>query len=726
MTKHKRRDKSNKCPTAEEIKVSFPGDKCPKTPDFIICGAGMAGCALIRKLSDQGFRVLALELGKDQTGNPVIDFPFSSSLYRGQGPAQLNFFNACYDPEFNSFLSNPDVPGDQSRLIPIWGAHMIAGGGGHWFTVYYRPDLPILDGPLPPAMVPNNNINTFSFVEAGGPQWSSSVLNPIIKNFENFRLAPFLGGGPGYTDQPTFRGFNGPESVIQLQLWVNGLPVDPVILGLDTALANAAPTVIGGAPAPIIKDYNALANNDFLNGTSQFQFAIGQDFKKQNTQQMFLTPDVVVSDGNGNLVGVNGHKILILTQRQVIRVIKDNRRSTNGLFVARGVEFLYAPNEQQKLFFVKGKNVINCMGSGYGPLMWQRSGFGPANVLARAGIPLQINSPFIGQNLSGQYGPVINVISTNPNFFTGFPAVSLVQYNNSPRRWQTFITNYGLQTVAFFTGSYIDQENTSITQFHINSTMLQPRSRGYINQIRPQIGTNTTDLQWGFYSDGPDPFNPASGLYNPPNTAFVGSISGTTLTVTQVIVGTITPGPLNLTGSGVLFGTQITAFGTGTGGVGTYIVNLAQTVSLASITIVNPANFNIENNDSDIATACAAMDYMFQAVLSMQSQFPNDGIQIVDIPLDIFTGGDASVRYPKMVKWITAYNFPQSHEAGSVVMNNDPAKGAVDGNLKLHGTKNCFHCDKAIFPVQNSGNPGCLVQAVAINAANLIPTVAML
>src|SRR5581483_3072596 len=171
-----------------EFKVTFPGDKCPSKPDFIIAGAGMAACALARRLTDQNFKVLILELGKDQRGNPVVEEPFASSLYRGQGPIQSNFFNASYDPQYNSFLTNPDVPGDQSALVPIWAAHAVGGGGVHWFGVWFRPDGVILDGPLPTAMIPNGNVNTASFMEAGGPQWSSSVLNPQIISLENFRL----------------------------------------------------------------------------------------------------------------------------------------------------------------------------------------------------------------------------------------------------------------------------------------------------------------------------------------------------------------------------------------------------------------------------------------------------------------------------------------------------------------------------------------------------------
>lgn len=66
---------------------------------------------------------------------------------------------------------------------------------------------------------------------------------------------------------------------------------------------------------------------------------------------------------------------------------------------------------------------------------------------------------------------------------------------------------------------------------------------------------------------------------------FVGSISGTTLTVSSVNAGTIAVGQTvdDLTGL-LAANTVITAFGTGTGGIGTYSVNISQTVASESMT----------------------------------------------------------------------------------------------------------------------------------------------
>lgn len=60
--------------------------------------------------------------------------------------------------------------------------------------------------------------------------------------------------------------------------------------------------------------------------------------------------------------------------------------------------------------------------------------------------------------------------------------------------------------------------------------------------------------------------------------AFTASVSGTTLTVTEMSLGTIVVGA-TLFGTGITSGTTITAEGTGTGGIGTYAVNQSQTIA---------------------------------------------------------------------------------------------------------------------------------------------------
>jgi len=67
-------------------------------------------------------------------------------------------------------------------------------------------------------------------------------------------------------------------------------------------------------------------------------------------------------------------------------------------------------------------------------------------------------------------------------------------------------------------------------------------------------------------------------ISNPSAAQFIGSVATTVLTVTSMSSGTLAVGQ-QLFGIGVTPQTVITALGTGTGGVGTYTINLSQTVT---------------------------------------------------------------------------------------------------------------------------------------------------
>jgi hypothetical protein len=71
-----------------------------------------------------------------------------------------------------------------------------------------------------------------------------------------------------------------------------------------------------------------------------------------------------------------------------------------------------------------------------------------------------------------------------------------------------------------------------------------------------------------------------------------GVLAGTTLTVSAVTSGVIYIGAV-IEGAGVTVGTTITAFGTGTGGAGTYTVSVSQLV--ASTTITSPVSVTVSS-----------------------------------------------------------------------------------------------------------------------------------
>jgi hypothetical protein len=79
----------------------------------------------------------------------------------------------------------------------------------------------------------------------------------------------------------------------------------------------------------------------------------------------------------------------------------------------------------------------------------------------------------------------------------------------------------------------------------------------------------------------------------PYSTTFTGSMSGTTLTVTAVGAGAPIVVGMYVDGSSVTDGTYVTAFGTGTGGVGTYTIN--QSVTASSTAMIAHGNIAFDD-----------------------------------------------------------------------------------------------------------------------------------
>ncbi len=100
-----------------------------------------------------------------------------------------------------------------------------------------------------------------------------------------------------------------------------------------------------------------------------------------------------------------------------------------------------------------------------------------------------------------------------------------------------------------------------------------------------------------------------------------GSVATTTLTITAVTTGALRVGDV-VASSTITAGTKITAFGTGTGGVGTYTVDTSQTAGSAAVTVANA------NNTGFVAKTAAPAD-----ASSTASSLAADGVLTVGATL---------------------------------------------------------------------------------------------
>ncbi len=158
-------------------------------------------------------------------------------------------------------------------------------------------------------------------------------------------------------------------------------------------------------------------------------------------------------------------------------------------------------------------------------------------------------------------------------------------------RYTWFISN---PSNAIFTGSI---SSTTLTVTSVLSGTIAVGQAIFGNNISQNtvitaLGTGSGGV--GTYTVSNSQTTASTSINSVASPAIVtGSISGTTLTVSAVTSGTLKIGQ-TIEGSGVTDGTIITAFGTGSGGAGTYTVSASQTVSSTTIYALNwtilPAN----------------------------------------------------------------------------------------------------------------------------------------
>jgi choline dehydrogenase-like flavoprotein len=789
----------------------FPGDTVPIEPEYVIAGAGSAGCALAERLVAAGRRVLMLEIGQDQEGNPLVTQPFAPSPLRNpSGAVDLNAYNVLWDPTVSHFNGAPGGPGDGYKLYPLWTGHGIGGGGLHYLLAWVTPVQYMIDGPLPPQIQPWNNVSTFSFAQAGGAAWNYANVSATVRGIENFQLLTGFGTSVvGVSENIADRGTAGPFNAIQLAppfpvqttISVAGDVTDAIIsvtsnagfpaagsiailttnngyqtvaytgLGVNTitgcttsgtglfaigglvylgpftdenrmggpfgpygmtfliqsAFSNVAASIPGGTACPVVNDYNC--NTNFatgqiqLNCTSQLQNGLDNTFIRQNSATAFIN-GITQPSTDGRIGNSPTNKIIIWTRCTALSVDRDT--TITGTYRGSGVRFLSGNTLQ----IIRGKNIVCSMGAGYSPRFWELSGIGPSAVLTAKNIPVLVDSPLIGSNLSDQYGPGV-VLSTTNEYFTlvAFPGAAYTQYNGVGRRVQALPLSLGPISYGYLgQPPYVsDLPPASQTYYYaINNYIVANRARGYAHTLQDQF-VGQLDFDWGFFNDVP-----------PSN--FTGTIAGTTLTlavppavpliVGQTIAGAnVTPGTLIIATAAPQPTPGVAASYIAPGAGATYTLSVTSAIAVAEAMSLEPTDplTGLSDVDSDMSVSCASMDNMYEHIVELRILDPTQTYTFASPPgietLMVIAGIERWIKYAAV---IPAYLDVSAHEAGTVVMGSSAASGAVNGNLRLYGTDNCFECSFAIAPVQNSSNPMALIDAIGQIGAQVIDAVAIL
>jgi len=288
--------------------------------DYIVVGAGSAGCVLANRLSESGSdSVLLIEAG----GRDV------SWLFR----MPLGFMMTAANPAYDwGYASEPDAK-LAGRALPLPRGRVHGGSSSINGMIYMRGHASDYDG----------------WRQMGATGWSYADVLPYFRRMET----SWRGAG-------RYHGDSGP------------LAVTPV--GGDHLLT-----------APIREAVLAagFAESDDLSGERQEGFSpcevtVDRRGRRASTAAAYLRPAL----GRPNLT--------VLSNAQATRVTFENRRAT-------GIEY----RGPSGIAHARARKEVVLSGGAYNsPQLLMLSGIGPAEQLMRHGIPVVVDAPGVGRDLS--------------------------------------------------------------------------------------------------------------------------------------------------------------------------------------------------------------------------------------------------------------------------------------------------------------------------------------
>lgn len=455
--------------------------------DYVIVGAGNAGCPLAKKLSDPDpvtgkFKnsVLVIEAGENLTNDPYV---LVNNIYATNATA----INSRYTRSFQANLTSQDTP-LQAKTYGLYSEGCQWGGGsGHNGCQWFRGA---------PAQYDQWAALT------GDNRWSyNNLLNNVLIPMEHYTP-------DGTLVNPTQRGLNGPVFSTQ----------EPPMNTFPLIQAIAA-----GCNAPYVSDLNDPTLGVVGTGANQDSVTptyLGPNSFRSYAANSYLTgisaPDAVppvvippIVDENGK--GLNGRKLKILSRAHVNRVLFDEQKN------AYGVEFVFYTDKQKCCVAKARKEVILAAGSTQTPAILQRSGVGDSTLLTSLDIPVVYDNPNVGQNLKNHYGSITVVsgevgVDFPPFFPTPETAVSFINLspympNVNDRLYQVDILSTYLFLDAGIATCLGITSGANVFPFNI-----QPNATGSVQItnkdpfIDPQINLN-------LYGDGGDPSVVGSDAY---------------------------------------------------------------------------------------------------------------------------------------------------------------------------------------------------------------------
>ena len=225
---------------------------------------------------------------------------------------------------------------------------------------------------------------------------------------------------------------------------------------------------------------------------------------------------------------------------------------------------------------------------------------------------------------------------------------------------------------------------------------------GQLNTTTGRVGINDNGINV-YIVDGSNRYT--WFISSPSSAVFTGSISGTTLTVTAITNGTIAAGQ-SLFGVGVTSETVITALGSGTGGIGTYTINLSQTVAsrqMNSTTVGARVTGSISTTTLTVTAVASGTLYVGQTI-------QGTGVTALTIITALGTGsggvGTYTVSTSQTVSSTTLYglNFSQLPSTDGAFTGGTNVDVVDNYFVYNRPDTQQFGCSNALSPISGSTN----------------------
>lgn len=305
--------------------------------DYIIVGAGTAGCLLANRLSkDRSKRVLLLEAGK-KDNYPWIHIP-------------VGYLYCIGNPRTDWLFQTEPEAGLNGRSLRYPRGKTLGGCSSINGMIYMRGQA--------------RDFDNWSGL-TGDEAWSWGNVLPDFKAHEDhYRLDggadPQTGGNSQFSDM---HGHGGEWRIEKQRLrW-------------DILEAFAEAAIEAGVPRSA--DFNSGDNE----GVGYFEVNQKSGWR-WNTSKAFLRP----VKARTNLVIWTGAQV----DRLLLEVTSTGKKRCVGVALRRG--------GQQAVVRAKGEVILSAGAIG-SPQLLQLSGIGPANLLRRHGIDVELDAPGVGENL---------------------------------------------------------------------------------------------------------------------------------------------------------------------------------------------------------------------------------------------------------------------------------------------------------------------------------------